>query len=57
MDRKASVNTLWFASALSLHGWNVVASHPTEGSNVAIEARTVLASLPLRPLFSLTIEY
>lgn len=41
-------------NALSLQGWKVPESQPTEGSKVEIEARIVFVSLPVRPLFSLT---
>lgn len=40
--------------ALSLQGWKVPASQPTEASNVEMEPRSVFVSLPVRPLFSLT---
>lgn len=49
MARKESTKTFKFASALSEHGWNVAASQPASGSNVWIEARRVLESLPERP--------
>lgn len=39
-----------FASALSLHGWNVAGSQPASGSKVWIDARTVFASIRERPL-------
>lgn len=40
--------------ALSLHGWKVAASHATAGSKVAIDEISEFASLPVRPLFTLT---
>lgn len=40
--------------ALSLHGWKVAASQATAGSKVAIDEISVFASLPVRPLFTLT---
>jgi hypothetical protein len=43
-------------SALSLHGWNVAASHATAGSKVAIDDISEFASLPVRPLFAFTIN-
>lgn len=41
--------------ALSLHGWKVAASHATAGSNVEIDEIREFASLPVRPLFTLTV--
>jgi hypothetical protein len=40
--------------ALSLHGWNVAASHATAGSKVAMDEISEFASFPVRPLFTFT---
>lgn len=49
--RKESVTALWFASARSLQGWKVPASHPRPGSKEWIEPRMLLPSFPVRPTF------
>jgi len=45
---------LWLERALSLQGWKVAASQPSLGSKEWMDARMVLASLPARPLLTLT---
>ena len=46
---KESTYETKFANARSEHGWNVVESQPAVGSNVWMDASTVLASIPDRP--------
>ena len=46
-----------FESALSEHGWKVVASHPAAASKVWMEARTEFESLPERPPPVLEVMY
>jgi hypothetical protein len=56
MDRKESVTALWLARALSLQGWKVLTSQPTDGSKLWMEVRMLFASFPLRPLLTLTVS-